>query len=1130
MNPIIFALRHPITVMVAMAGIVAGSWLALTRMKVDIFPQLNLPVIYVCQPYSGMDPGQMEGLLTNYYEYHFLYISGIHHVESKNIQGLALMKLYFHPGTDMAQAMAETIQYVNRSRAFMPPGTVGPFVMRFDVGSVPVGYLVLSSDNPNRTIGEIQDKGLFKVRPMFASLPGVSAPPPFGGSARAIVVRADPDRLRAYKVSPDEVVAAITSGNTISPSGNIRVKDRMPIVPANAMVVNPQDLGKLPIRPGSNVYIRDLATIEDSTDTTVGYALVNGRRAVYILVTKRAEASTLDVVNEVKKNLPKMQAALDADGVPDVKVSMEFDQSPYVTGAMWGVAMESLLGAALTGLMVLVFLRDWRTVIVVVLNIPLALLGAIIALWLTGQTINLMTLGGLALAVGILVDEATVEVENIHTQFEHTPSIARAVRLGNAETAVPRLLAMLCILAVFLPSFFMQGAARALFVPLALAVGFAMVTSYLLSSTFVPVLSVWLLRHQHATTESSFFTRLRNRYTAVVRRAVQLRWGLIAGYVVAAAAIIWLVGGQVGREIFPTVDAHQFQLRLRAPTGTRIERTEEITVKALDIIKQKVGAENVEISLGYVGVVASSFPINGVYQWMCGPEEAVIRVALRKGSGIGTEALKNQLRDELPKKLADWLHPKLIAEGFNTEQVEERLQGIKLSFEPSDIVNGVMSFGSPTPVEVVVSGPNYADSRKLAARISKELATIASLRDLQYGQPLDYPTVAVNIDRELAGRSGVTVEDVSKSLVAATASSRFTVPNYWRDPKSGIGYQVQVEIPIDRMNSPKEVGLVPIRQQAVSGERNGGVLLQDIARIEEGTTPGEYDRYNMKRIISMTANIYGDDLGDVARQIDQTIQRVNESLWVADKDAQGKQGWKNELSGEFVAETNKPSRPPRGIQVDVRGQIEPMNDMFRGLTVGLGMAVFVIFLLLTAYFQSLKLALVVITTAPAVVAGVALALFVTGTTLNIQSFMGAIMAIGVATANTEGSTTRVASVAAASPPMTARPSGATCWPPSPSASAIGTMPAIMAQLVIKIGRSRARPASTPASPAAAPSVRCRSANVTSRIALATATPMAMIAPMNDWMLSVVRVASSISATPATTAGIVVSTMSACRSD
>jgi multidrug efflux pump subunit AcrB len=947
--------------MVAVVAVVVGSVLAVLRMKVDIFPSLNLPVIYVCQPYSGMDPAQMEGLLTNYYEYHFLYINGIHHVESKNIQGLALMKLYFHPDTNMAQAMAETIQYVNRSRAFMPPGTVGPFVMRFDTGSVPVGFLVLSSDNPNRTIGEIQDQGLFKVRPMFASLPGVSAPPPFGGSARAVVIRTDPDRLRAYNASPEEVIAALTTGNTVSPSGNIRVKDRMPLVPANAMVVQPQELGNIPIRPGSSVYLRDLGIIEDSTDITTGYALVNGRRAVYILVTKRADASTLSVVNEVKANLPKMQAVLP----DDIKVSFEFDQAPYVTGAITGVGLEGLLGALLTGLMVFLFLHDWRSVIVVVLNIPFALLSAVVALWLTGQTINLMTLGGLALAVGILVDEATVAVENIHTQMEKTGSLARAVRLGIDETLVPRLLAMLCIVAVFLPSFFMQGAARALFVPLSLAVGFAMVASYLLSNTFVPVLSVWLLRHYHAPAQSErwfSFARFRDAYAGVVRGAVRLRWVWLSAYVVVAGLVIWRAGGEVGREIFPRVDAGQFQLRLRAPTGTRIERTEEITQQALEVIKDKVGPENVAISLGYVGVVPSSFPINGVYQWMSGPEEAVVRVALKHGNGIHTEELKEQLREELPRRLAEWLRPKLAKEGFTPGEIEERVAGLKLSFEPADIVNAVMSFGSPTPVEVVVSGPNFADNRAHAEKVKKALEQIPSLRDLQFAQPLDYPTVEVKIDRELTGRSGLTADNVARSLVAATSSSRFVVPNYWRDPKSGIGYQVQVEIPIERMNSPREVGLVPVKH-----DFNGQLLLQDVAQVEEGTMPGEYDRYNMRRLVSMTANVYGEDLGRAASRIAQALQAAGE--------------------------------PPRGVQVDVRGQVEPMTQMFTGLAVGLGMAVLVIFLLLTAYFQSLRLAFVVITTAPAVVAGVALALWVTGTTLNIQSFMGAIMAIGVATAN-----------------------------------------------------------------------------------------------------------------------------------
>jgi multidrug efflux pump subunit AcrB len=942
MNPIVFALRRPMTVMVLVVAIALGSVLAVSRMPIDIFPNLNLPVIYVCQPYGGMDPAQMEGLLTNYYEYHFLYITGIHHVESRNVQGMALMKLFFHPGTNMAQAMAETIGYVNRSRAFMPPGTVSPFVTRFDAGSVPVGFLVLSSET--RSIGEIQDQALFKVRPMFASLPGVSAPPPFGGNQRTVVVRVDPDRLRAYRMSPDEVVRALTAGNIISPSGNVRIGTMMPIVPINALARQIQELETIPIRPGQEptVYLRDVATVHDATDIPTGYALVNGRRAVYILVTKRADASTLAVVNNVKNALPSMQAVLP----DDIKVSFEFDQSPTVTRAIWSVVLEGLMGAGLTGVMVLVFLRDWRSVIVVVLNIPFALCGALVALWLTGQTVNLMTLGGLALAVGILVDESTVEVENIHHQMEGTSSVARAVRRGNQQTAVPRLLAMLCVLAVFLPSFFMQGAAQALFVPLSLAVGFAMVTSYLLSSTFVPVLSTWLLRHHpHLRREKegsqSLFERGREGYGRAVGAVVRARWLVVPAYLIATGAVIVLVGRSLGLEIFPKVDAGRFQLRMRAPDGTRYEETERLAVAALRAIDAEVGRENIAISVGYVGLIPSSYPINAIYQWTGGPEEAILRVAFREGAEVDLERLKERLRQKL----------------------SAQLPGVRLSFEPADIVSEVMSFGSPTPVDVAVTGPSLADDRAFAEKLRRELAQISSLRDLQYGQSLDYPTVSIEVDRERAGLSGVTAEDVARSVVAATSSSRFVVPNYWPDPKTGIGYQVQVEIPYQVMDSIEEVETVPIQKPGAERE----LLLRDVAQVRPGTMPGEYDRYNMKRTVSLTANIVGEDLGRVARHVARAIARAGE--------------------------------PPKGVTVDVRGQIRPMEEILNGLGIGLGMSIVVILLLLTANFQSVRLALVVISTTPAVVAGVVLMLWLTGTTINLQSFMGAIMALGVAVAN-----------------------------------------------------------------------------------------------------------------------------------
>ncbi|MBL9123571.1 MAG: efflux RND transporter permease subunit, partial [Planctomycetaceae bacterium] len=676
------ALRRPLTVMVLVLAVALGSFMAVGRsvceqlglpypaglprgMEVDIFPSLNLPVIYVCQPYGGMDPAQMEGFLTNYYEYHFLYISGIHHVESRNVQGTALMKLYFHPGTDMSQAMAETINYVNRSQAFMPPGTVSPFVMRFDTGSVPVGYLVMSSET--RSIAEIQDIALFRIRPMFSALPGVSAPPPFGGSARSIVITVDPQRLQAYGMSPEEVVTAITKGNTISPSGNLLVGDKYPIVSVNAVVKDPMQLLTVPIRTGSApVYVRDVAYVTDAADAPAGYALANGRRAVYILATKRADASTMSVITNIKRALPEMQAALPAD----IKVAFEFDQSPYVTRAVESVVLEGALGAILVGLAVLLFLRDWRSALVVVLNIPLALCCAVLALWLTGETINVMTLGGLALAIGILVDEATVEVENIHAQMEHTDSIALAVRLGNAQTAVPRLLAMLCILAVFIPAFFMQGAAQRLFTPLALAVGFAMIGSYVLSSTFVPVISVWLLRpiRHSAAADASLFGRLRRRYEGLLARLVRVRGRVVASYLALAVLIVVWQAPRIGREIFPVVDAGQFRLRIRAPDGTQIARTERYALQLLDVVQQEVGAKNVALTLGYVGMIHSNFPVNAVYQWSRGPEEAILYVDLDEHSGLRVEELKEQLR----------------------RRVAQEIPELRVSFEPSDIVNEVM--------------------------------------------------------------------------------------------------------------------------------------------------------------------------------------------------------------------------------------------------------------------------------------------------------------------------------------------------------------------------------------------------------------------------------------------------------
>jgi multidrug efflux pump subunit AcrB len=937
------ALRRPIATLVVMIAVALSSILAISRMRVDILPNLNLPVIYVAQPYGGMSAAQMEAYLVYYYEYHFLYINGIESVEDKSIQGNGLLKLTFYPGTNMSEALAQTISYVNRARAFMPPGTVAPFVIRFDAGTVPVGYVVFSSDS--RTVGEIQDVALNRVRPVFATLPGLTSPPPFGGNQRTIVVTVNPERLRAYSMSPDEVAQALNSGNVLQPAGNVRTGSLLRIAQSDSVAPNIQTLADLPLRVGSGptVYLHDIGTIQDSSDIPTGYALVNSRRAVYIPVTKRPDASTVSVVNEVKRSLPYFQSL-----VPnDIKISYEMDQSPYVRSALTAVVREGLLGAALTGLMVLLFLSDWRSSFVVMTTIPFALLTSVVALWLAGQTINVMTLGGLALAVGILVDEGVVEIENIDNTLQRDPDLqpARGVLQATQRTVLPRFLSMLSVVAVFVPSFLMSGVAQSLFVPLSLAVMFAMIASFLLSSSFLPVLFLWVHRQIDGSCKALLagrwdFDKFRDRWGAVLERLGKRRWLVAAAYVAAVVATLLLFGPRLGQELFPAIGATQFRLRFDAPTGTRAEDTEQMVTAVLGEIQKAAGRENVAITLGYVGTQGASYPINTVFLWTSGPHEAVIDVALRPEAHIDVSALEEKLRKSLPPEFP----------------------GSTFSFEPGDLVSQIMNFGAPTPVEIAVFGPDLSVSRAFADRLRNELNKIADIRDLKYELPLDYPSVDVKVNRELAGQLGVTAAQVARSLSEATYSSRFTTPNYWADPDTGIAYQVQVQYPQPKITSLQDVQNIPV----MPGESQHP-LIGDLARVDTGTAIGEYDRRNGFRMLTLSANIAGQDLGRVSKSIDAALARVG--------------------------------APPSGTNVQVRGQIAPMHDTFRNLGFGLAVAVVAIFLLLAANYESLRLAFVVLTTAPATISGVILMLFLTHTTLSIESYMGAIMAIGVGTAN-----------------------------------------------------------------------------------------------------------------------------------
>lgn len=932
------ALRNPVSVLVSVLAILFFSGLAIRNTKIDIFPRLGLPTVYVAQPYGGLSPEQMEGFITSYYEYHFLYITGVKYVDSKSIQGAALIKIEFNEGTDMSQAMAEVVGYVNRSRAFMPPGTVPPFITRFDAGSVPVGQLVFSSET--RSLGEISDLALFRVRPMFSTLPGVSAPPPFGGNQKTVLITVDPDKIRNYHLTPDQVVQTLAKSNSISPAGNVRIGDSTYITPQNSVIETLQDLQNTPLIAGSgpSVYIKDIATVSMGSDVTTSYALVNGKRSVYIPVTKRADASTWDVVQRVKAALPDMQASIPED----IKVSYEFDQSGYVISALKNLLLEGGLGALLTGLMVLLFLGDRRGALIVVLTIPLALLTSATLLYLFGQTINIMTLGGLALSVGILVDEATVTIENIHRHLEEGKSRSRAIADASREIAFPKLLILLSILAVFVPSLFMTGVPGAMFLPLSLAVGFSMIASFLLSQSFVPVVSNWWLKHHLSERELSrnknLFNRIRDRYLEGGKR-MKLNPGLFSllFVVFSLLLVVWLFAN-TGTELFPQADTGQAQVRLRLPTGTRLERTEDATRRLLQLVNTIAGKENVDITSAFVGTQPSSFPVNYIHLWTGGPHESVTKIKLKRGA-IPIEDFKNRMRQEVVRVIPN----------------------ANISFEPGDLSEQVLNLGASNPVQIAVVNKNLEEGKQTATQLLAQLKTLPFLKDVQIATPLNYPAIKMEVDRVKAGQLNITAEQVARSTVAATSSSRFTTPSYWLDKSTGTAYIVQVQYPEYRMNSTEQMEMIPVASQS-------GTLhqLSEVASWKRFSMPGEYDRLNQQRYITITANITGTDAGYAFKEVNAIISKT---------------------------------RLPKGAKILLRGQSELLSDTLSSLQLGLLVAVVVIFLLMAVFFQSFRIAATTLSIVPAVAAGSLLLLQLTGHTLNIQSYMGTIMAIGVAVAN-----------------------------------------------------------------------------------------------------------------------------------
>ncbi|GLU52603.1 efflux RND transporter permease subunit [Dyadobacter frigoris] len=958
------SLSKPVMVLVVVLGLAIFSLMALFQIPVDIFPKLNLPTIYIAQPYGGMTPAQMEGFIATRYQNQMLYVSGIKDIEVKNVQGLCLVKLTFYETVDMAQAAGEVANQVSRVMSYMPPGTVPPTVVRFDATNLPVGQLVFTSKKA--TLNEMQDYASTKIRPLFSQIPGASSPPPFGGNERTVVVRVNPEAMRSYQFTPDEIVQAVVKNNQIAPAGNVRVGDYTFMTPMNSIMTNVEDFLNIPLHKGAGptVFLRDIASVEDASDVTVGYALVNGKRSVYIPLTKTSDASTMNVVNALKAKLPEMQSLL-----PDyIQLKYEFDQSIYVINAVGSLASEGLIGALLTGLVVFLFLGDLRSSLVVIVTIPVCLLAAILMLNLAGQTINIMTLSGLALAIGILVDQSTVVIENIHQHLEMGKTKSRAILDATREVSFPLLLITLCILAVFAPALLMNGVPKGMFMPLSLAVGFSMVASYIFSQSLVPVLSNWWLKNhvsekphekkilndlnkkdeikmelyeEKHPEKITGFERFKLGYLGVLDGMMKRRLIVIPVYLLASFGIAILGYMTIGKDMMPKLDhSRQFQLRLIAPQGLRIERTEQEVIKTINIIKGIVGARNVDITSAFVGMTPSSYGTSALYVFNAGPHEAVLQVNL--GEGYKVKSL-DDLKENIRKK------------------IRQNMPETNVSFEPIELTDKIMSQGALTPIEIMVGSKDLTDGKKFADKIIKQLSKISYLRDIRINQPLNYPTLDIQVDRIKAAQFGLSADQVSKSLVAATSSSRFTAKNFWLDQSKGFAYQVQVQLPEYLMSSAQDIENIPL----VAGQLRP--TLGDVATIKKVTIPGEFDRIGPRRIVTVSANIYKKDLGTAAADVSTALKEAG--------------------------------TPPLGTVVELKGMVKLLQDTLSSLSLGLGLAVVVIFLLLAANYQSVKVSLVVLVTIPAVLAGSITILLLTGSTLNLQSYMGIIMSVGVSVAN-----------------------------------------------------------------------------------------------------------------------------------
>jgi CzcA family heavy metal efflux pump len=943
------ALDRPYTFVVLALLILILSPVVILRTPTDIFPNINIPVIAVAWQYTGLNPEELEGRLTSVYERVLTTtVDNIEHIESTTVNGQAVVKIFLQPGTSLDTANAQVTAISQTILRQLPPGALPPLIINYSASSVPILQLGLSGKGLSEQ--QLNDMGQNFIRPQLVPVPGAVVPFPYGGKQRQVMIDLNTDLLQAKGLSPQDVLNALTNQNLVLPGGTAKIDEFEYDVRVNGSPRTVAELNMLPIKQvgNSTVYVQDVANVRDGFAPQTNIVRQDGRRGVLLSILKAGTASTISVVQGTRDLLPRIAQTLP----PELKIQPLADQSIFVKAAISGVIREALIAACLTALMILLFLGSWRSTLIIAVSIPLSILTSVSILSALGQTINIMTLGGFALAVGILVDDATVEIENIERNLAQGKEIKRAILDGASQIAVPAFVSTLCICIVFLPMFFLAGVSKFLFVPLAEAVVFAMLASYFFSRTIVPTMALYLLKsgEHHAGQRNIFsrfqagfergFQRLRLSYQLLLTTAVHRRAVFIPAFLLVCLSAFLLVPW-LGQNFFPGSDNGQFILHIRAKSGTRIEETARICDLIEAYIRQQIPSTEVDNVLDNIGLPYSSINYMHSTSGLIGTADADIMVSLKEKHHPTPDYVRD-LRKTLPRDFP----------------------GVTFYFLPADMVTQVLNFGLPAPIDIQIDGADIDGNRQVAERMLAELRRVPGLTDLRIQQQFDYPTYEINVDRTKAAQGGLNERSVVTSVLNSLSGSFQITPMFFLNWKNGVNYNLVAQTPQYKVQSLQDLANTPIT--ATDTSRPG--ILADVASVTRSTEMETISHYNIRRIVEIYGAVQDRDLGSAARDIDRIVEANRKSL-------------------------------PRGSFVTIRGQIQTMRSSYVGLLAGLGFSIVLVYLLIVVNFQSWLDPFIIITALPAALAGIVLFLFITHTTLSVPALMGAIMCMGVATAN-----------------------------------------------------------------------------------------------------------------------------------